>query len=119
VGTYSSIGISVSDGTSARSLQAFSITVTSVGTGTGAATLGWSAPTLNTDGTALTNLAGYKLYHGTSAASLTDVRSISSPGITTYVFDQLPAGTHYFAMTAVNSSGTEGLQSAVGSKVIP
>jgi hypothetical protein len=119
VGTYASIAISVSDGTSARSLPAFSINVTSAGAGTGAATLGWTAPTQNTDGTVLTNLAGYKLYHGTSAASLTDVRSISSPGVTTYVFDQLATGTHYFAVTAVNSSGTESPQSAVGSKVIP
>jgi Putative Ig domain len=119
MGTYSSIVISVSDGTSSRSLPAFSINVTSPGTGTGTATLGWTAPTQNTDGTTLTTLAGFKLYHGTSAASLTDVRTISSPGVTTFVFDQLPTGTHYFAVSAVNSSGTESARSAVGSKTIP
>ena len=30
-----------------------------------ATTLNWTAPTTNTDGTALTDLAGYKIYYGT------------------------------------------------------
>lgn len=118
VGTYSNIKISVSDGSASRSLTAFAINVTAVGSGSGAATLSWYAPTQNTDGSALTNLSGYKAYHGTSANSLTDVRTISSPGITTFVFEQLPAGTHYFAVAAVNAAGVESARSAVVSKVI-
>jgi hypothetical protein len=119
VGTYSNIVITVSDGVASRSLPAFSIAVTSAGTGNGTATLSWSAPTQNTDGTALTNLSGYKVYHGTSASSLTDVRTISNAGITTFVFDQLAAGAHYFAVSAVNSAGTESAMSNVGRKTIP
>jgi hypothetical protein len=118
VGTYPSIVITVSDGAASRSLAAFTITVTSQGTGMGTATLSWAAPTLNTDGSALTTLASYRVYHGASATSLTDVRTISSPGITTFVFDQLATGTHYFAVSAVNSAGVESAQSAVGSKMI-
>ena len=120
VGAYSNIVISTSDGKATTSLPAFTITVTAAGGGTnGTATLSWLAPTTNTDGTALTNLSGYKLYHGTSASALTDVRSISSPGTTIYVFDQLATGTHYFAMSAVNSAGVEGAKTGVGSKTIP
>ena len=46
-----------------RSLPAFSITVTQVGLGS--MSLSWTPPTQNTDGSALTDLAGYKLYYGT------------------------------------------------------
>lgn len=120
VSTYSNIVISTSDGKATASLPAFTITVTAPsGTTNGTATLSWLSPTTNTDGSALTNLSGYKLYHGTSASALTDVRSISNPGITIFVFDQLATGTHYFAMSAVNSAGVEGAKTAVGSKTIP
>jgi hypothetical protein len=119
VGTYSNVVISVSDGSASASLAPFTVTVTSAGSGNGTATVSWSAPTANTDGSSLTNLAGYKLYHGTSASALNDVRTISSPGITTFVFDQLGSGTHYFAITAYNSAGVESAQSATGSKTIP
>lgn len=118
VGSYSNIVISVSDGTTTRSLAAFSITVTSPNTGTGTATLNWTAPTQNTDGSPLTNLTGYRVYHGTSASALTDVRTISSPGISTYVFDTLASGTHYFAIAAV-ANGVESALSGTGSKTIP
>jgi hypothetical protein len=128
VGDYPNIVISVSDGTASRSLPAFSIAVTtpppttppvtSPLPPTGTATLNWYAPTTNTDGTALVDLAGYRVYHGTSASALTDVRTISSPGILTYVFEGLASGTHYFAVSAVNSAGVEGARSATGSKAI-
>ena len=119
IGSYGNIVISVSDGASSRSLPAFSINVTSSGTGTGTATLSWSAPVSNTDGTALSNLAGYRIYHGTSASAMNDVRPINSPGITTFVFDALASGTHYFAISAVNSMGIESAQSAALTKIIP
>jgi hypothetical protein len=118
-GTYGGIVISTSDGKTTASLPAFAISVTGAGTTSGTATLQWQAPVQNTDGTALTDLAGYRLYHGTSATALTDVRVVSSPGITSYVFDQLASGTHWFAITAVNSAGTESARSGTGSKVIP
>jgi hypothetical protein len=119
-GSTSGILIAVNDGKATTSLPAFTITVTAAGgTANGTATLNWYPPTANTDGSALTNLSGYKLYHGISASAMTDVRSISSPGITTYVFDQLATGTHYFAISAMNSAGVESANSAVGSKAVP
>ena len=38
--------------------------------GPGSATLSWEAPTTNTNGTALTDLAGYRIYYGPSAEQL-------------------------------------------------
>jgi hypothetical protein len=86
--------------------------------GTGSATLSWSAPVENADGSAISNLAGYRIYHGTSAASLTDVIQVPNPGISLYVVDNLAAGTHYFAITAYNTDALESDQSAVATKVI-
>ena len=119
IGNYSNIVISVSDGVASRSLPPFSISVISPGTGTGTATLRWNAPAYNTDGTPLTNLAGYRIYHGARPTALNDVRSIGNPGITLFVFDNLASGTHYFAISAVNSFGVEGTRSSALGKTVP
>jgi hypothetical protein len=85
---------------------------------TGVATLSWASPTQNTDGSAVANLAGYRIYHGTSANALDSMIQVSNPGITLYVVDSLASGTHYFAVTAYNTSGAESDRSAVASKKI-
>ncbi len=116
-GTYSNIVISVSDGTSTRSLPAFSITVGAANAGTAA--LSWTAPIEYTDGRPLTDLAGYRIYHGTNANALNDVVQLAGAGSTSYTFNQLSSGTHYFAVTAYTQAGVEGTRSGVGSKTIP
>ena len=116
-GTYSGIGISVSDGTSTASLPAFTITVNQAAVA-GTAALSWSAPTQNTDGTALTDLAGFKVYHGTSATALNDVVELQGAAWSSYTYPQLAPGTHYFAVSAYTSAGAESTLSAVGSKLI-
>lgn len=68
-------------------------------------TLSWQPPTENTDGTALTNLAGYEIYYGTQSQSYTSDVKVTNPGLTTYVVDNLPAGTYYFAIAAYDSTG--------------
>ena len=60
VGVFADIVISVSDGIVTRSLDPFSIRVAST-TFHGSVTLSWTAPTKNTDGIRLTNLAGYRV----------------------------------------------------------
>ena len=70
-GVYSGIVISASDGTASSALPAFTISVNSLAAATGSATLDWVDPTKNTDGTPLTNMAGVKIYYGTSASNLT------------------------------------------------
>jgi hypothetical protein len=119
VGVTSNIVISVSDGVASVSLSAFSINVTAASTSTGTATLSWLPPTENTDGSVLTDLAGYKIYYGTTAGNYTSVIMIDNPGIASYVVDNLPGGnTYFFVITSVTSSGLESEYSSVGSKTI-
>jgi hypothetical protein len=73
----------------------------------GGVTLNWTPPTENTDGTALTDLAGYNIHYGTQSGDYTQTVSVSNPGIATYVVDDLTAGTYYFVVGAVNSQGIE------------
>src|SRR3984885_9367706 len=84
----------------------------------GAATLSWAAPDENTDGSALTNLAGYRIYFGTSADALDQVIDIPSVGITTYVVDDLNSGTYYFSIRAYNTVGAESALSNIVSDTI-
>jgi len=78
----------------------------------------WEAPTENTDGSALTNLAGYTLYFGTSASAMTQKVSISTVGELSYVLANLGSGTWYIEVVAVNSSGIQSAPSSVVSVTI-
>jgi hypothetical protein len=86
--------------------------------GVGTATLSWVAPDQNTDGSALTNLAGYRIYYGTGADALTEVIELPTVGITAYVIDNLTAGTYYFSIRAYTSAGIESALSNVVSDTI-
>ena len=121
VGSYSGIVISVSDGTSSAALPAFAITVNAAagGTTTGSATISWTAPTQNVDGTPLTDLAGYRIYYGTSAASLSNSVTIASSTATSYTIGNLSSATWYFAVSSYASTGQESALSNIGSKTIP
>jgi hypothetical protein len=114
VGMTQNLTIGVSDGQVTTNLPAFSVNV--VATASGSATLSWAAPTSNSDGTPLTNLAAYRIYFGMSSDALTNAVTISNPGIATYVVDQLTPATWYFVVTAVNSGGSESGLSNVGTK---
>lgn len=121
VGSDLAIEISVTDGQSVVSLAPFNITVASAPvqqSAPGTVTLSWQAPTQNTDGTPLTNLAGYNIHYGTQPQDFTSVIKVSNPGVVTYVIDDLPPGTYYFSVAAFNTSGVEsGLSSAVSAAV--
>ena len=98
--------ISVSDGTNSVALPAFSIAANSVTLGS--ATLSWVAPTQNTDGSALTNLAGYRVLYGkTRGGPYESSVYINNPSVTRYVVEGLVPGTYYFVVTARNSAGVE------------
>jgi len=84
----------------------------------GSATLTWTAPTENANGTPVTNLAGYRVYYGTSPSDLSQSVEVTGADTTTYAVENLPAGTYYFAVAAYNTSGVESEQSNVGSKTI-
>src|SRR5262244_2243398 len=87
----------------------------------------WGAPTMNTDGTPLTDLAFYRLYYGNAgtpcpgSAFVQIASPTSSPqnnDTLTYTLTGLAIGTRYFvAVTAVDSSDIESGCSSVASAV--
>jgi len=117
-GTYADIRISVSDGKVQVSLPAFSIDVLAPTATDDAATLSWSAPTQNSDGSTLTDLAGFLIVYGPTQTELYESVRIDNPSIDRFVLDDLPAGTYYFAVKAYNSAGVESGTSNVVSKIL-
>ena len=118
VGTYSNVVISVSDGQQSASAAPFTIQVVAAAAASGTADVSWTPPTTNTDGSTLTDLAGYNIYYGTSPNALTQEVQVSTIGVTNYVISGLTSGTWYFAVTAYTSTGTESSLSNVASKTI-
>jgi hypothetical protein len=114
-GTYEDIRITVSDGSATDTLS-FSVTVTQLGNGS--VTLSWTPPTQNSDGTALTDLAGYRIYYGRQEGYYPNRLVVDNPGLTTYVVENLSANTYYFVATAVNADGIESEFSNVATKAV-
>ena len=90
----------------------------------GDATLSWTAPTQNTDGSALTDLAGYKIYAGlVQGGPYGDVSiTINNPTTTTFVVPGLAEGTTYFFVTTAFNSASPVQESDFSnevSKLIP
>ncbi len=84
----------------------------------GTVTLAWDAPTTNTDGTPLTDLAGYKIYYGPTSGSYTNTLDVGN--VTTSVVNNLTDGlTYYFTVSAYNSAGVESSFSNEVSKTLP
>jgi ABC-type transporter MlaC component len=84
----------------------------------GQASLSWSAPTTNTDGTPVSNLAGYNIYIGNASRSYQ--QKINAGLVSSYAVTNLADGaTYYFAVTAYNSAGMESPYSVEGTKTFP
>lgn len=116
VGTTSNIAIVAVDGSATASLPAFTIDVTAPAAGS--ASLSWTAPTQNTDGTPVTDLAGYHIYFGTSVAALNSLIDVPGAAATEYEISNLSSGTYYFIVVAYNSLGFESPASNQASKTI-
>jgi len=116
VGTYNGIVISVSDSKNSVSLPAFSIKVDAAPLGS--ATLNWIAPTERVDNTPLSDLAGFNIHYGQASGNYSNQITINNPGISTYVVDNLPSGTWYFAVTARDSAGQSSDYSNQGNTTI-
>ncbi len=116
IGSYSNITIRVSDGTNTATLGPFSITVSA--SVQGAATLSWTPPTQNSDGSSLMNLAGYEIMYGRNSNNLDQTVSLTNPSINTYIVDNLTSGTWFFAVMARNSNGVTSPLSNVAQKTI-
>jgi hypothetical protein len=119
--TDASIIVRVSNGAQSAALPAFNIVVqpalvTQAGAGT--ASLIWSQPKENTDGSRLTNLAGYVVRYGTSSAALNARISVASPHATGVEITNLSPGNWLFEVAAVNTANVVGQFSAMVSKTI-
>ena len=85
----------------------------------GNATLSWTAPTENTDDSELTDLAGFKIYYGTSVDNLDIILTIEANDVSAYVIENLEmTQTYYFAISAYNQLGIESELSTIASKTI-
>lgn len=77
-------------------------------------TISWSAPTINTDGSPLIDLAGYKVYYWTNNNSKKETRDVKN--VSEFKLDKLNYGeTYFFAVTAYSSTKLE----SDFSKIIP
>lgn len=114
--SFANIIISVSDGTAVVALPAFNLAVLALSNGT--ATVHWMPPTANVDGSALTNLAGYRIVYGQSANSMDQTAEVTNPGLSSFTINNLSTGTWFFAVIAVNAAGVASDISNVATKVI-
>jgi hypothetical protein len=116
-GTYGNIIISVSDGQASSALAPFSISVTGAAA-TRQVIVDWSPPTQNTNGTALTNLAGVRVYYGPSASNLSQLTEVVGTAVKSYTISNLSAGTWYFGAVAYTTTGAQSAMSSIASTTI-
>jgi hypothetical protein len=84
----------------------------------GTATVTCTPPTTNADGTALTNLAGFRFYYGTDATHLTTFVQVANPGTCSNTFPNLANGQWFFSVTSYRADGAESDDSAIVTKTI-
>ena len=94
------------------------VNVTVAVSNNGTALLSWTPPIENTDGSALTDLAGYRIRYGTSSGGSYNNTVTINPGLTSYLIENLSNADWYFVMTSFNASGVESSYSTEVSKTI-
>jgi hypothetical protein len=92
----------VLDDTEERSMQAMTLTTTSVGT----ASVAWVAPKTRANGSTLGPLTGYRIYYGTTSGKYTSSMTVSSTALAGTV-SGLAAGRWFFTVSTVDSYGNE------------
>lgn len=112
-GTVRDVTIAVSDGRASAALAPFTLTVALPTLG--ATTLSWSAPLTNTDGSPLSDLAGFRIVYGIDAARLDRSLDVPDPAAASRRIDGLAPGLWHFAVIAYNRDGVEGLPSGIAS----
>lgn len=118
VGSYAGITVTVSDGKANAAVGPFTITVSDVANASGSATLSWTPPTQNSDGSTLGNLAGFRVMYGRTSSNLDQTVNVDNPSVNRYVVENLSSGTWYFAVVAVNASGVASQLSNTANKTI-
>lgn len=116
IGAYEAVAVTVADATHRVSTQDFTITV--AGVGSGVASLRWQRSNSKVDGSALEDLAGYRILYGRDPEDLDHSVYIANPEALTYDFATLESGAWYFAVVAVDAFGLEGPATVPAMKVI-
>jgi predicted RecA/RadA family phage recombinase len=76
------------------------------------ATLTFTAPTQNTDGTAIKTPLAYNLYMATSSGAETKVASALAGSPISVTTGLTPGSAYYFEVTVIDGNGTESAKSA-------
>lgn len=119
-GVFSDIQIEAWDGVHFGISAPFTITVVAPGSrSSGSVTLRWVRPTENIDGSALTNLAGYLIRYGTSAAALNARVRVESADSTTAEIENLSPGKWYFEVAGITDANLQGRFSAIVEDTLP
>ena len=71
--------------------------------------LSWAAPSQREDNEpiSLSEIAGYKVYYGTSQRNYTKSVNINDGSADQHTFNNFSAGTYYFALTTYDTAGRE------------
>jgi len=82
-------------------------------------TLSWASPTEREDNTPLTlsEIAGYKVYYGTTSGQYNNSTIINSGDTTSYLFEAFASDTYYFAITTLDTDGRESQKSTEVQKI--
>lgn len=79
----------------------------------------WTTPSVNTDGSSLTDTASYRVEYGTSVSNLNMLVTVPGGSSTSTTINGLVAGTYFFTVTAVNASGVASVRSNPVSRAVP
>ena len=82
-------------------------------------TISWTIPTERVDNTnlPLSELKEYRIYWGKDN-TFNNITVVNNPSNTEYIIKDLPSGTYYFKMTAVDKNNLESAYSTTVSKTI-
>ncbi|MFV2004845.1 MAG: fibronectin type III domain-containing protein [Gammaproteobacteria bacterium] len=108
------IAKTIANDASAGTLETTETTDIPVSTASADINLSWTAPSEREDNEpiSLSEIAGYKVYYGTSERNYTESVDINDGSADGYTFKNFEAGTYYFALTTYDTAGRESQYSA-------
>jgi hypothetical protein len=86
--------------------------------GSGSTSVSWTAPSQNTDGSTLTDLAGFKVFYSTSNTSFSQSTTLNDISARSTTVSALAPGTWYFKVHALNSRQAESADSNIATKTV-
>ena len=115
-GSHGPITITVSDHMDSTSLEPFTLQVDDPALG--AVKITWAAPTEREDGTALEDLAGFRIHYGRDPDALTHAINIKDANQSSQLIENLDTGDWHFAVSAYDSNWAESAKSSFATKTI-